>query len=214
MKLGRGLGPMIKIKRGRLDSCSYFLVAAVILSSFSLTSQQSPPTKSFSPAAQSFQNKLDFLESNAKSDPIQHRPTSITANEVNAWFREGGYKLPQGVEKVVFHSTPDTIQADSTVDFDAVKEGKRNLNPLLSMFSGVHEVQVTATGSADHGTGHVSIQTVSIDGVGVPRLALEMFVSKYLKPKYPDVGLDNEFKMPDRIDTATVGNDSAVLTQR
>lgn len=176
--------------------------------------QENPAPKSFSAAAQSFQAKLDFLEHNGEANPVQRHSTQINANEVNAWFREGGYKLPQGVEKVVFHSTAETIQANSTVDFDAVKAGKKNLNPLLSMFSGVHDVEVTAAASADGGTGHVNIQTVVIDGVSVPHLALEMFVSKYLKPKYPNIGLENEFKMPDHIDTATVGNDTAVLTQR
>lgn len=185
----------------------------VLLGSIAVASQQAS-ARHFSSKAQGFQNKLDVLERNAQSNPVQRRSTQINADEVNAWFGEGGYKLPQGVEKVVFHSIPETIQADATVDFDAVKEGRRNLNPLLSVFSGVHDVQVTAKGSADNGTGHVSIQTVSIDGVDVPRLALEMFVNKYLKPKYPDVGLDNDFKMPDRIDTATVGNDNALLTQR
>lgn len=195
-------------------SCGIWALFIVVLCSSLSLSLQAPSGKRFTPAAQSFQDKLDFLERNAKSNPIQRKPTQISADEVNSWFREGGYKLPHGVEKVVFHSQPDLIAADATVDFDAVKEGKRNLNPLLSMFTGVHEVQVTASGSADSGTGHVNIQSVSIDGVGVPRLALELFVDKYIKPKYPDVGLENEFKMPDRIDTATLGNDSALLTQR
>jgi hypothetical protein len=170
--------------------------------------------KRLSTEAQGFQRKLDSLERNASANPVQRRSTQINANEVNAWFREGGYELPQGVEKVVFHSQAETIQADSTVDFDAVKEGKRNLNPLLSIFSGVHDVTVTATASAQNGQGHVTIQSVSIDGVGVPHLALEMFVNRYLKPKYPNVGLENDFKMPDRIDTATIGNDNALLTQK
>lgn len=190
------------------------VLAALTAGSIAGIAQENPAPKSFSPAAQSFQTKLDFLERNGEANPVQRRSTQINANEVNAWFREGGYKLPQGVEKVVFHSTAETIQANSTVDFDEVKAGKKNLNPLLSMFSGVHDVEVTATASADSGNGHVNIQTVSIDGVSVPHLALEMFVSKYLKPKYPNVGLENEFKMPDHIDTATIGNDSAVLTQR
>lgn len=192
---------------------STFLFALVAGCSICVVSQQTS-SRHFSPKAQAFQNKLELLERNARSNPVPRRSTQINADEVNAWFSEGGYKLPHGVEKVVFHSIPETIQADATVDFDAVKEGKRNLNPLLSVFSGVHDVQVTAKGSADNGTGHVNIETVSIDGVRVPRLALEMFVSKYLKPKYPNVGLDNDFKMPDRIDTATVGNDNVLLTQR
>ena len=168
----------------------------------------------FSTAAQRFEDKLNFLERNGKSKPVQRRSTQINADEVNAWFHEGGYKLPQGVQKVIFHSQPDTIQANATVDFDQVKEGRHNLNPLLSVFSGVHDVEVTANGSAQNGQGHVTIQSVSIDGVGVPHLALELFVNKYIKPKYPNVGLENDFQMPDRIDTATVGNDNALLTQR
>ena len=176
--------------------------------------QSSSSARHFSSPAQRFQDKLDFLERNSKSNPVLHRSTQINADEANAWFREGGYKLPQGVQKVLFHSQPDTIQADATVDFDAVKEGKRNLNPLLSMFSGVHDVQVTATASAQNKQGHVNIQSVSIDGVTVPNMALELFINKYLKPKYPDVGMQNDFQMPDRIDTATVGNDNALLTQK
>ena len=203
-----------------LAAGSFFLAAslifAIISGSVFLASQQAPAANArhFSAAAQRFQSKIDYLERNAKSNPVERRSTQTNADEVNAWFREGGYKLPQGVQKVIFHSQPDTIQADATVDFDAVKEGRRNLNPLLSMFSGVHEVEVTANASVQNGQGHVTIQTVSIDGVGVPHLALELFVNKYLKPKYPNVGLENEFKMPDRIDTATVGNDNALLTQK
>jgi hypothetical protein len=168
----------------------------------------------FSAAAARFQQKLDFLKRNAEAIPVKRRSTQVNAEEVNAWFADGGYKLPKGVEKVIFHSQADTIVADSTVDFDAIKEGKRNLNPLLSMFSGVHEVQVTANASAKNGEGQLNIQSVAIDGVSVPRIALELFVNKYLKPKYPNVGLDNQFRMPDRIDSAVVGNDSAVLTQK
>ncbi|HJW99523.1 MAG TPA: hypothetical protein VJ453_05160 [Terriglobales bacterium] len=186
----------------------------VTFSAFVASLQTSSTAKHFSAPAQRFQDKLNFLERNAEAKTIQRRSTQINADEVNAWFREGGYKLPQGVEKVIFHSHADTIDANATVDFDAVKQGKRNLNPLLSIFSGVHEVQVTATASAQNGQGHVVIQSVAIDEVGVPHLALEMFVKRYITPKYPDVGLDNTFEMPDRIDSATVGNDNALLTQR
>jgi len=192
------------------------LLSAGILILSVLVIAQDAPSKAahFSPAAQRCQNKFDFLERNATSRPLQRRSTQINADELNAWFREGGYKLPQGVQKVIFRGQPDRIQANATVDFDAVKEGKRNLNPLLSIFSGVHDVEVTATASAQSGQGHVNIQTVSIDGVGVPRMALELFVDKYLEPKYPNVGLENDFAMPYRIDSATVGNDNALLTQK
>ena len=189
------------------------LLLLAVMSSVAVAGQQ-PRSKHFSAPAQRFQSKVDFLERNAQSNPVQRRSTQLNADEANAWFREGGYKLPQGVEKVIFHARPDTIVANATVDFDEVKQGQHNLNPLLSVFSGVHEVEVTATASAQNGEGHVTIQSVSIDDVGVPHLALEMFVKKYITPKYPGVGLENTFEMPDRIDAATVGNDTALLTQR
>jgi len=191
------------------------LSPCMLVLSVSMIAQDAPSRAThFSPAAQRCQSKFDSLERHATSKAIQRRSTQINADELNAWFREGGYKLPQGVQRVLFHGQPDTIQANATVDFDAVKEGKRNLNPLLSIFSGVHDVEVTATASAQNGQGHVNVQTVSIDGVGVPRMALELFVNKYLKPKYPNVGLENDFEMPYRIDSATVGNDNALLSQK
>lgn len=190
------------------------LALITVLSWVAAGQQPSSTPHKFSPAAQRFQNELNAIESNAHANPVRRRSVQINAADVNAWFREGGYKLPKGVQKVTFHSHPDTIVADTTVDFDQLKEGKSNLNPLLSMFSGVHEVEVTADASADQGQGKVNVQSVSIDGVDVPRLALGLFVKKYLTPKYPNLGLDNTFAMPDHIDSATVGNDAAILTQK
>ncbi len=31
---------------------------------------------------------------------------------------------------------------------------------------------------------------------------LELFVEKYLKPKYPDIGIDSRFALPARVDSA------------
>jgi hypothetical protein len=60
----------------------------------------------------------------------------------------------------------------------------------------------------------VHIDSVSIDGVGVPRMALEYFVEKYITPKHPDIGLDSQFKLPYRIETATVGARQLTVTQK
>ena len=209
--MGCDLPPANSARTRLLRSLTLALLAFM---SVVVVARQQPRSGHFSAPAERFQNKLDFLERNARSNPVRRRSTQMNAEETNAWFREGGYKLPQGVQKVIFHGHPDTIIANATVDFDEVKQGKHNLNPLLSVFSGVHEVEITATASAQNGQGHVTIQSVSIDGVGVPNLALEMFVKRYITPKYPGVGLDNTFQMPDRIDTATIGNDTALVTQR
>jgi hypothetical protein len=41
-----------------------------------------------------------------------------------------------------------------------------------------------------------------------------MFVNHYIKPKHPNLGIDNRFQLPDRIDTAVVGNHELTVTQK
>jgi hypothetical protein len=45
-------------------------------------------------------------------------------------------------------------------------------------------------------------------------MALEFFVEHYITPKYPNVGLDSQFQLPNRIDTATVGYHKLTVTQK
>jgi len=82
------------------------------------------------------------------------------------------------------------------------------------MFSGIHDVVVSAHVHGAGGQGYVNVDSVSLDGVEIPRFALEMFVEKYLQPKYPGVGLDSNFVLPDRIDTAKVGLHKLSITQK
>jgi hypothetical protein len=100
------------------------------------------------------------------------------------------------------------------VDFDRVREGIHSSNPLLSIFSGVHDVVVIAHAHGAGGQGYVHVDSVSLDGVEIPEFVLELFVEKYLQPKNPQIGLDSQFALPDRIDTATVGVHKLIVTQK
>jgi hypothetical protein len=48
----------------------------------------------------------------------------------------------------------------------------------------------------------------------VPRFLLNLFVEKYLQPKYPELGLDSRFSLPDRIDSAVVGPHQLTIIQK
>jgi len=50
--------------------------------------------------------------------------------------------------------------------------------------------------------------------VEVPQFVLELFVEKYLKPKYPDIGIDSRFALPARVDTATIGLRKVMVIQK
>jgi hypothetical protein len=160
------------------------------------------------------QAKLQHIEKNAGLAHPDRTPTEITEQEVNAYFAAGKVKLPAGVESVTFQAQPGVITASCRVDFDQVKAGTHSSNPLLSLFSGIHDVVVVANASGTAGQGLVDVQSVSLDGVEVPQFLLEIFVEKYLTPKYPNVGLQSRFALPAKIDTAVVGEHKIVVIQK
>ena len=164
--------------------------------------------------ADSLQSKIDHIQQNAQAAHPDQTPTVMTEEEINDYFAAGRVKLPQGVKKVTLHGQSGVVTGLTVVDFDEIKEGQHTTNPLLSIFSGTHNVSVEADAAGAGGKGKVHVRTVTIDGTEVPKFALEFFVNKYIKPKYPNVGIDSEFQLPDRIDTATVGYHKLTVTQK
>ena len=165
-------------------------------------------------AVESMQRKLDRIQSNGEHANPRPLTTVMTEQEVNAYVASGRVQLPKGVQSVRFSGQPGIIDSWARVDFDRLTAGQRSANPLLSMFSGVHDVAITAHGSGARGVGNVHIDSVALDGVTIPDFALEMFVNHYIKPRHPNLGIDNRFELPDRIETAVVGNHQLTVTQK
>jgi hypothetical protein len=165
-------------------------------------------------AAARAQAKVQRIERNAKLAHPDRAPTEFTEDEINAYFAAGKVQLPAGVQSVTFQGAPGIVTASCRVDFDKVTAGRRSANPLLSLFSGIHEVVVVANARGAGGQGAVEVQSVSIDGVEVPRFILELFVEKFLQPRYPNVGLDSRFPLPQKIDTAVVGVRELTVIQK
>jgi hypothetical protein len=194
----------------RLPLLLFALVSAV------LTQHTWSETKSTSNSGQvaSAERKLQHLENNGAQEHPDPAPTEFTEQELNSYFASGNVDLPAGVQSVVFQEQPGVIIGTSRVDFDRIKAGKNSYNPLLSVFSGLHDVVVTAHAYGAQGQGLVHVDSVSIDGVEIPRFVLELFVEKYLKPKYPNIGIDSRFALPARVDAATIGLHKVILTQK
>jgi hypothetical protein len=119
-----------------------------------------------------------------------------------------------GVESVRLVGISGAITGRCRVDFDRVREGRANSNSLLKLFSGVHEVVVSAQAVGSNHKGRVQVNSVVIDGIDVPRFVLELFVDKYVTPRYPGVGLDSTFALPDKIETATLRQHVLTIVQR
>jgi hypothetical protein len=160
------------------------------------------------------EQKLNYIHQNGQREHPDSRPTQLTEQEVNAYLASGKVRLPAGVESVRLVGTPGTITAQCRVDFDRVRAGRANSNPLLRLFSGVHDVVVEAQASGSNHQGRVHVNSVAIDEIEVPQFILQLFVEKYVTPRYPGVGLDSVFALPDKIETATVGQHKLTIVQR
>ena len=191
--------------------CCALLLALALFARFSPCA--GPAARTPAPAAR-FERKLQRVQSNGAQAHPDPSPTEFTEQEINAYFASGKVELPTGVRSVVFQEQPGIVIGTSRVDFDQLKAGKNSYNPLLSVFSGVHEVVVTAHAYGAKREGLVHVDSVSLDGVEVPQFVLEMFVEKYLKPKYPNIGIDSRFALPARVDAATIGLHKVTIIQK
>ena len=165
-------------------------------------------------AADRMQRKLDRLERNSEAAHPDQSPTEFSEQEINAYIASGEVELPAGVQSVRCQLQPGTVTANTRVDFDQLKAGRSSMNPLLSIFSGVHDAVVAAHAHGSGGQGVVHIDSVQLDGVEIPQFVLQLFVEKFLKPKYPEIGLDSRFALPEKIDTATIGLHKVTVTQK
>jgi len=165
-------------------------------------------------ALESARHKFRHIEENAKREPPDPSPTVLTEREVNSYLTSGDVELPAGIKRLQFTGSPGIVHADALVDFDQVTGGRYSSNPLMSLFSGTNKVEISAHASARGGTGQVHIDSVAINGVTVPRSALEYFVEKFVRPKYPNLGLDSTFPIPYRVNQADVGEHKLTVVQK
>jgi hypothetical protein len=164
--------------------------------------------------AKSMQRKLDHIRENSERAHPDPSPTVLTEDEVNDYLASDRVELPQGVKKVTLQGRTGVVEGFVNVDFDEIRGKQQASNPLLFLFTGRHLVRAEADASGRGGQGKVHIRNVAIDGIDVPRVALEYFVQKYITPKYPGIGLDSQFQLPNRVQTADVGYHKLTLTQR
>lgn len=179
-----------------------------------LTTGVGPLSAENSDSVASMERKLQHVESNGKLAHPDPAPTTFTEKEINAYLASGAVAFPAGVQSARFEEQPGVITANTRVDFDRLKAGINSSNPLLSIFTGVHDVIVASHAHASAGKAFIHVDSVSLDGVEIPRFVLQLFVEKYLRPKYPQAGLDSQFALPDRIDCAAVGSHAVTVTQK
>ena len=185
------------------------LVLACILLSAVTSPVSAAPNDAASCAA-----KLQYIQKNAAAAHPDPAPTVLTEDEINAYLASGAVQLPKGVQKVRFVGARNQVTANARVDFDKLTEGKKGNILMMALFTGVHDIVVVADAKGAGGMAEVQVQSVSLDGTQIPRAALEYLVDHYVKPKYPDAGMDSRFRMGYRIDSAEVGTHKLTIRQK
>jgi hypothetical protein len=165
-------------------------------------------------AATSAQRKIEHIETNGALAHPDPKPTELTEQEINAYLASGKIELPESVKSVHLVGVDGAITGTARVDFDQLKAERKSANPLLSVFSGTHDVEVHALAHGSGGAGVIHVNTVILDGAEIPHFLLQLFVEKYLEPKYPGIGLDTRVSLPDKIDTATIGRHALTIIQK
>lgn len=188
--------------------------ALLLVFAASLSAAQQPQPANHSPEFRSMEAKIAYLKQNAAKPRPDPKPTELTEPEVNAYFNEGGVKLPKGVSKVHLTSQSGVIDGHAQVDFEAIMQGKGSSNALVSLFSGTHDVHMVAQASGSGGMGSLRVQSASIDGLELPQMALQFFAQRFITPRYPNVGVNTTFKLPLRIDSAVVEAGRVALAQK
>jgi hypothetical protein len=123
--------------------------------------------------------------------------------EINSYLRYQVSALyPKGLNEVRIQILDNAIRAEARINFDdlqaGIKAGKVTL--MSSLFSGVHEVDLTGKLSARNGAGSYEILGFSLDHTEIPRPLIDLLVKKYLVPKYPEAAPDKTFALPYGID--------------
>jgi hypothetical protein len=185
----------------------YFIFLALLF----LVPLQSPAASN---AAESMRKKLDHIEKNGAGPHPDETPTSFTEDEINGYFASDLVQLPEGVQSVHVTGEDGAITGTAQIDFDQIKSGNRSSNPMLLIFSGTHDVQVNAHAHGQNHQGHVHVDSVFLDGVEIPEFVLQLFVQKYLQPKYPNIGIDSQFPLPDKVDSAKIGKHVLSVIQK
>lgn len=187
------------------------IAATLFLLTLSLTAKQVQHSAAFL----SMDRKVKILEANAQRPPTYPQYTDITQEELNAYIAEGGVDMPKGIEDAKVDFKPAVVHATATVNFDTLAEGHTGTNPIFAaLFTGMHDVEAQAQASGAQGEGTLIVDWVKLDGIEIPRAALDYLVQHYVRSKYPNAGMTTRFSLPVKIDMAVVQQGKVTLTQR
>ena len=151
----------------------------------------------------------------------QPRQTVLSERELNAALSEdvgGLLQLPAGVvAPTVSILGAGRVSARAVVDLDAVRRQKSRTSVLdpMAYLSGRVPMTVTGLLRTSNGVGRFQLESATVGGVPIPKVALQEIVSYYSRtPERPQgMGLDEPFPLPANIREIRVDGGQAIILQ-
>jgi hypothetical protein len=147
-------------------------------------------------AAQSLQTKIDAIKKAADTPNQKHgsKRVQLSEGELESYvFYSLKDDIPAHLDSIDVQLGEDTVGCDTQITFNSNATG----NPLLdTLVGGTHNLSVRGKLIAREGRGKFNLQEVQVDGIPVPNVLIQALIKRYVKPKYPEVDLNEPFDLP------------------
>jgi hypothetical protein len=163
--------------------------------------------------------KVATIQAAGERPSKQQRRTTVTENEVNAYFAyDGRSQLPAGVvDPAVTIIGTGRVSGRAVVDLDAVRHARATQSWFDPTNYLTGRLQVMATGrlKTSNGVGQFEFESASVGGVPVPKLLLQEIVGYYSRTASNPSGIniDDPFALPARIREIQVERGQAIIVQ-
>jgi hypothetical protein len=160
-----------------------------------------------------FAANADYESARRKADLIdsdQAKPGSVisfSVAEANAYAREEARReVGDGLRNARVWFSPGKASGSAVVDFVKLQTERGRPPGLLLrwMLQGEKEVQVSVKVEARDGKGKIDVDEVYLEGVGIPKGAVDLLIEYYLLPRYPDAKIGQWFELRHQVERITV----------
>jgi hypothetical protein len=147
-------------------------------------------------AAQSLQAKVDAIKKAADTPNQKHgsNRVQLSEGELESYvFYSLKDDIPAHIDSVDVQLGEDTVRCDTQITFNSNATG----NPVFdALVGGTHNLSVKGKLIARQARGKFDLQEVQVDGIPVPNVLIQALIKRYVKPKYPEVDLNEPFDLP------------------
>jgi hypothetical protein len=172
----------------------------------SVEAQDTAPVTATREAAKALWWKIQSVK---QAPPLasELRRVDVTETELESYVLfDLQQDIPARVESVDVQLTPGAVGADVKLTFPSNATGNVAIDTILS---GTHTLFVKGRLVAENRNGRFTLEETRLDGIPVPTILIEGLVTRFVKPRYPEVDISEPFLLPWGIRNIAIGSGSA-----